>query len=83
MNVRSEFTKPLLPRRNGPPAEGSWGWRIQQLRNDPRIKSYTTIARLLGVNQVSVMRWAKGMHEPLWPFREAIERLEQDGYGVK
>ena len=64
-------------------SQESWAFRIQSLRADPRIKSYTTIARLLGVNQVSVMRWAKGTHQPLWPFREAIERLEEDGYGVE
>ena len=51
--------------------ESEWASRIIELRSHPRIRSYTTIARLLGVNQVSVMRWAKGMHEPLWPFREA------------
>ena len=55
----------------------SWAQRVQNLREIPEIRSYTKIARILGVNQVSVMRWAKGKHEPLWPFKVMIQELEK------
>jgi hypothetical protein len=67
----------LLPSFSTPKKpQSEWASRIIELRSHPRIRSYTTIARLLGVNQVSVMRWAKGGNPPSMKSRRAIERLE-------
>jgi len=61
--------------------ELSWATRIKRLHDDPRVGTYTKLAQFLGVNQVSVIRWAQGTHQPKRMFQEPIMQMEKDGYG--